>query len=379
MIITNKQFITVIIKLGKYSELDATLIRYNQICQDIIDYGWLNKTYNKNDLHYGTYNNIRKNYPNFSSAMVQTARDYAGEILKRTMKTKRKLNKPIKKIYSGIRYDRRCLNVMFDKNTISINTTFGRIILPFKLAKYYDKYKDWKYSNAQLVRRKDKNYYLNIQMQQNIPEKIKDYKILGIDSGIKNICVCSNNIFFNSKHLKNIKGKYKKMKKDLQHKGTKSAKKLLKKISGKENRFVRDVNHCISKKIVNTEYNIFAIEDIKNIREKKRYNKRLNYMIGNWSYKQFQIFLDYKSKRIGKSIIKINPNYTSQQCSKCGYIHKTNRTGNIFKCKECNYELNADLNASKNIARIGRTDYLQGVVNHPNVVCDDIEDVVIHN
>jgi len=168
--------------------------------------------------------------------------------------------------------------------------------------------------------------------------------------------------------LKNIKGNYQKLKRDLQRKGTKSAKRLLKKISGKENRFVRNVNHCISKKIVNTNNTVFALENLKNIRNNtKTYNKKLNRMIGNWSFAQLQSFIQYKSERQGKSVIHIKPDYTSQQCSKCGCIEKTNRAGNIFKCVECGFQLDADLNASRNIARIGRTDFLQGLVNNPNV------------
>jgi IS605 OrfB family transposase len=374
MIQTNKQFSTVIIKLGRYQELEQTVKIFNNICQEIIDYGWEQKTWNKNKLHYGTYKNIRTKYPMFSSAMVQTARDQASEIIKRTLKSKRKLGKPIKNSLSGIRYDKRCLSVLFDKNVVSINTTFGRIKLPFVLAEYYSQYKGWKYTNAQLIRRKDKNYYLNLQMCQELPIKNKDCNIVGIDLGIKNIAVCSDNTFYNSKKLKNIKGKYQKLKRDLQSIGTKSAKRKLQRISRKENRFVRDVNHCISKKIVNANYTVFALENLKNIRYNVRtYNKKLNRMIGNWSFAMLQGFVQYKAERLGKSIVFVRPYYTSQQCSKCGCIKKENRVGNVFKCKDCRFELNADLNASRNIARIGRTDFLQGAVNHPNVGVDEGE------
>ena len=125
MIITNKLFSTIIIKIGKYQELETTLKQYNIICQEIIDYGWKEKTWNKNKLHHGTYKDIRDKYPKFSSAMVQTARDNASEILKRTLKSKNKLSKPVKQLYSGIRYDKRSLSIMFDKNIISINTMFA--------------------------------------------------------------------------------------------------------------------------------------------------------------------------------------------------------------------------------------------------------------
>jgi len=387
MILINKQFTTIIIKLGKFQELEHTITTFNEVCQYIIDYGWENKTYNKNKLHHGTYYQIRQKYPKFSSAMVQTARDQASDILKRTIKknqklimnkSKKQLSKPRKQTYSGIRYDKRCLSIMFDKNIISINTTFGRIKLPFKLAQYYDKYKNWIYTNAQLIRRKNKDYYLNLQMYQDLPEKNKECNVLGIDLGIKKIAVTSQNIFYKSKHLKNIKGKYQKLKRDCQRKGTKSTKRRLKKFSGKENRFVRDVNHCISKKIVNTEHTVFALENLKNIKQNtKTYNKKLNWMIGNWSFNQFQSFIQYKAERLGKNVIYIKPNYTSQQCSKCGCIEKKNRNGNVFKCVGCNFQLDADLNASRNIARIGRTDFLQGSVNNPNVGIDENKAVEI--
>lgn len=358
MILTNKQFTTVIIKLGKYKELEQTIKTFNKICQHIIDYGWKEKTWNKNKLHYGTYKILREKYPKFSSAMLQTARDQSSGIIKRTLKTKKKLKKPIKQELSGIRYDKRCLSIMFEKNIISINTTFGRIKLPFKIAKYYEQYKDWIYTNAQLIRRKDKNYYINVQMYQELPKKKQKINVLGIDVGIKKVAVTSDNTFYNSKHLKNIKGKYHRLKRHLQSKGTKSAKRKLKKISGKENRFVRDVNHCISKKIVNTDNTVFALENLKNIRNNTRtYNKKLNRMIGNWSFALLQSFIQYKAERQGKSVIYIKPNYTSQQCSKCGCIEKKNRNSNIFKCVECGFQLDADLNASRNIARIGRTDF----------------------
>jgi len=389
MITTNKLFTTIIIKLGNYNEFKETIKTYNLICQEIIDYGWKQNTFNKNDLHKGTYKILRLKYPKFSSAMLQTARDQAGEILKRTLKANKKLkykknkkilSKPIKQELSSIRYDRRCLSVFFDKNILSINTVFGRMKVPLKVAKYYNKYLDWKYTNAQLILRKDNNYYINLQLNKEIPKKTNNVDVLGVDLGIKKIAVTSDNIFYKSSHLKNVKGKYQKLKRDLQSKGTKSAKRRLKILSRKENRFVRDVNHCVSKKIVNTNYNLFVLENLKNIRSNVRtYNKKINYMIGNWSFFQLQSFISYKAERLGKNVIYIKPNYTSQQCSKCSHTEKSNRNGNIFHCKKCGYELDADLNASRNIARIGRTDFLQGLVNSPSVEVDENEVVEIQN
>lgn len=135
-----------------------------------------------------------------------------------------------------------------------------------------------------------------------------------------------------------------------------------------------------SKKIVNTDYTVFALENLKNIRQTtKTYNKKLNQKIGNWSFAQLQNFIGYKSERLGKNVVFVRPNYTSQQCSKCGHTEKSNRNGNVFKCKSCSFQLDSDLNASRNIARIGRTDFLQASVNKPNVGIDENKAVEILN
>jgi len=83
-------FATLKIKIGKSEELEKTMKIYNNVCQEIIDYGWEEKTTNKRVIHNGTYKDIRKKYPSLSSAMIQTARDQASEMLKRTMKEEKR-------------------------------------------------------------------------------------------------------------------------------------------------------------------------------------------------------------------------------------------------------------------------------------------------
>src|SRR3989344_5754441 len=91
---------------------------------------------------------------------------------------------------------------------------------------------------------KNKNLYLNLVLEKESPNiNINNFKItdfIGMDRGIKNIVVGSNKQFFKSLHLKEIKGKYQYKKKVLQSKGTKSALRKLKRIAGKERRFVSD-------------------------------------------------------------------------------------------------------------------------------------------
>ena len=121
-------------------------------------------------------------------------------------------------------------------------------------------------------------------------------------------------------------------------------------LSKKENRFKTNTNHIISKQIVKglPEGSKIVIEDLSGIKKIRR-GKKLSRAIGKWAYFQLEQFLTYKGEEKGIEIIKINPAYTSQKCSKCGHTEKKNRKGSNFKCCKCGFQLNADLNASRNI------------------------------
>ena len=71
------------------------------------------------------------------------------------------------------------------------------------------------------------------------------------------------------------------------------------------------------------------------------------------------MFIEYKAQEMGKDVVYVDPRYTSQKCSMCGYINNNNRKGSIFHCLSCNYELNADLNAARNIEIFGKSEYFR--------------------
>ena len=203
---------------------------------------------------------------------------------------------------------------------------------------------------------------VQVEVDKEVEKKAetRDVKVVGIDRGIKNIAVLSNNQFFNSAHLKDIKGKYEYNRKRLQHAGTRSAHRKLRELSGRERRFVLDINHVISKQIVNLPFNVFALEDLESARMRtKRNGKKFNHKPGSWSPYQLEQFIRYKARDMGKAVICVNPKYTSQKCSKCRYADKSNRKGPIFHCNSCGFELHADLNASRNIEILGKSEYFR--------------------
>ena len=355
-------FRTIQVRLtGNTEPLLRTAMLYREACQIALDYGFENKSCDKNRVDDGTYKKIRKQIPQLNSALVQCARDQACELLK----CEKLLRLPRKKRLQ-IRYDRRTFKFYPDSGLVSLSTVMGRLSFPIKVYDYCKRYLCAKYTNAQLIVRKGA-VFLNIQC------KLADVKlitgknrVLGIDRGVLNIVTCSDNTFANSIHLRNVKGKYRYLRAKLQSLGTASARRKLQRISGAERRFVLDVNHVVSKRLVQKPYDAFAIEALR-IRGRKANGKRFNKLLGSWSYGKLLRFLKYKSEAHGKRVIEVSPNCTSQRCSNCAYVDRRNRRGMKFKCLRCGFQLNADLNAARNIALLGTSELSRLQVNEPIV------------
>jgi IS605 OrfB family transposase len=157
-------------------------------------------------------------------------------------------------------------------------------------------------------------------------------------------------------HINHVRARYSRFRQKLQKKGTKAAKRLLRKRSGREQRFARDINRCISKAIVQTAkgtQRAVALEDLKHIRERARktVSKRQRRVLHSWAFCQLRAFIAYKAALAGVSVVYVNPAYTSQTCSRCGHCEKANRQSQArFLCRSCGFSAHADLNAACNIA-----------------------------
>ena len=134
----------------------------------------------------------------------------------------------------------------------------------------------------------------------------------------------------------------------------------MKKRSGREKRFRRDVNHCISKALVGTAQDTWrgvALEDLKYIRERIRAKgtvrgKRQRRILHSWAFAQLRAFIAYKATLAGVRVVVVNPAYTSQICSRCGHGEHANRKSQArFLCRSCGFSAHADLNAAENIRR----------------------------
>lgn len=347
--------------------LRQTMTMSNKVFNEIVAYGFEHHICSKVSVHKATYYSIRSKYPEIPSSILQGIRDVACEALKGL--DLKKL--PVSKQYSAVRYNKRVCNINLHNNSVTLASIKGRVKGAFPIPEYYKQYLSWELRTSTLSYNKQKNvFYLHVTIHKQSPEPSGD-RVLGIDRGIVNIAVTSNNQFFNARNIKNVRAKYTYLRTKLQSKGTKSAKKLLKKISGKEQRFVSAVNHCISKEIVAMPYDIIAVEDLTGIRMNKGKCKDFSRKLNSWAFYELEQFLSYKAEAIGKNIIKVDPGYTSQKCSRCGHIHKGNRKGHSFRCLKCGFQIHADLNAARNIAFIGKTDIGRLTVTQPYIACND--------
>jgi len=146
-----------------------------------------------------------------------------------------------------------------------------------------------------------------------------------------------------------IHKKYSSIRKQLQREGKYRE---LKKIKDRESRIVKDLNHKISRKLINIAKDqnaALVFEDLKNIRTtSKRQFKSFKYALHSWSFYQLQTFVEYKAKLLGVPVLYVDPAYTSQDCSRCGT--RGQRNGKSFKCPICGHVDHADVNAAFSIA-----------------------------
>jgi putative transposase len=349
---------------GGSSALLGTMRAYSTAFSASAQWGFENQTWSKVENHKATYKGVRESVPDLPSSLVQGARDCACEALKAT-KCK---TIPERKPLAAMRYNQRVITVNLIHGLATIASVKGRIKATFPISEYHRRYLSWAVTSSTLsYDRRKKVFYLHISMEHPDVELVWDVKVLGIDRGIVNVAVCSDNTFFNSRQVKNVRSKYAHLRQEVQSRGTRSAKRKLRRIAGRERRFVTDTNHCISKQIVNSDYTVFALEDLSKIRVQKRRGKEFNRKLNNWSFYELEQFLRYKAEALGKQILLVDARYTSQKCSVCGHTYKGNREGSSFLCRKCGFQLHADLNAARNIAQAGISCLSRLSVNQPNV------------
>jgi len=182
--------------------------------------------------------------------------------------------------------------------------------------------------------------------------------------GRRDIATTSTGKSWSGKQIPSIRDRYSFVRAKVQSKRTRSSRRLLRRLSGREQRFQKWLNHNISKQLVQETKQIgadLAFEDLTNIREslnQKPKSKTERRRTNNWAFYQQRLFVGYKANIAGVKVVFVPPAY-SQTCSRCGHIHpvkgKSYRNGKVFKCGHCGFEHDADINAANNIAALEKS------------------------
>jgi len=365
-----------LVTIEQQGVLLETMQQYTDCFNQVAAHGWEKHIKNSIELHKATYYPLRMDLPRLPSQLVISARIKAAEAVRSafTWKATREreyARKVAKAIASGkpapafkpvrcpqssqcaIRYDQRSYNLHGD--CLSLATTHGRQVLQLHLYPYAIRLLEQSIGcdSADLIFRKGR-FFLHLVVTLPDREFLPNGEIVGVDFGITRPAVASNNQFFGKRSWKNTERRYFRLKCVLQSKGTKSAKRHLKQLSGRTARFRSDCDHVVSRQLIRslTPGTLIVIEDLKEIRSTtKQRTKPQKRAMHQWSFNRLRDLLAYKAEACGCIVVAVDPRHTSQRCSRCGHVHRSNRRSRSrFKCRQCGFELHADLNASRNIA-----------------------------
>jgi IS605 OrfB family transposase len=282
---------------------------------------------------------------------------------------------------TSISYDARIFSFREEDWTVSLKLLNSRQRLKLLIGGYQIgllKGKDP--TSATLVKRKNGDYYIHITLDEPTQPETKTDRVLGVDLGRTDIATTSEGKSWSGKQITDKRNHYAKLRAAIQKKavqrglggspherlhqeaskGTRSTRRrcrqLLARLSGKEKRFQKHINHEISRQLVNnavTNKQAIAIEDLTGIRErtnKKPRSKKDKRLGNNWAFYQLRQFLTYKCILAGVKLILVNPAYTSLSCHKCLAIG--DRNGKKFVCSSCG-KFDADYNGARNIQALG--------------------------
>jgi transposase, IS605 orfB family len=337
----------------QFSVLAPVFDLYNQVWGKVVSWCNRNKTVNRTRLQKELYHQLRGTYPELPSQYVSILlREGAGAVKSwNSNNPKRRWGLKAVRRKKTLSLDARLFSVRGRLLTVStrVKTPRLRLLLPETPAWFTERYPEGKLNAAQLGVTRSGKPYINLIYRVPQPTQTPDGETLGVDRGLYKIAVTSKGGEYTSNQVRAVRRRHQHTRATLQQKGTRSAKRRLKAMSGREKRFMSDVNHCVSKHLAHTpSIGRIALENLTGIR-RNRCNKTTRKWLGQWAFHQLEFNIIYKAHQQGIEVALVDPAYTSQRCSTCGYTAKNNRRKGTFACRSCGFIANADVNAAINI------------------------------
>ena len=337
--------------------LIRTMHAYTSACNYVSVHVFATQMINKKMLHDELYRDIRSRF---------ALRSQMAESVIRTVAAKYKSLSSSGETWKFIKFSKPQYDLVWNRDyslkgeVFSVNTLNGRRKASFCRP---GSSLDGKLGTARLVYKHGK-FYLHIPVTHEVPDVGDDIPadVVGIDRGIRFLAAAYDSsgktTFFSGAQVKAKRAHYKALRKELQRVGTPSSRRRLKAIGQRENRWMNDVDHCISKALAESypKGTLFVLEDLTGIRKAtERVMISDRYVSVSWPYYDLEQKLIYKAAMRGQKVINVDPAYTSQTCPKCGRRDKANRDKrlHLFRCTGCGYKSNDDRIAAMNLYRMG--------------------------
>lgn len=264
------------------------------------------------------------------------------------VKSQRKRGKKTKPYFNGNSFnlDSRFVDFKYEGNTFDIwirLSSLGnklQLKLPAKAHKHYNKFKDWNKNKSIRLLKRDSGYFIEVFFEKDAPAIKEVGRVIGADCGYKELVVTSDG----KRYDDGLEKSYEKIARKKQN--SKAFKRALIERDNLVNQSLNKLDLSDVKEIV--------VEDLKDVKRGTRgkIRKQFNNKLQRWVYPKVLGKLTSLAENAGALFTKINPAYTSQKCSACGVICKSNRKGKLYKCA-CGNEMDADWNASINLSHMG--------------------------
>ncbi|MCD2205190.1 transposase [Halobacterium sp. KA-6] len=352
------------------SDLHATNKKFQYCANRTSEWAWRYPdeacVTSKNKAEAAIYNDLREETDSLHANLVQKAikraTDDIGNCVDR-LAAGENTSQPEYDTFSIV-YDKRAATYYREK--VSLATVNGRIECDYVLPDnpegtphgQYLLNDDYSFSTSTVHYDSEADeFYLHAAMEQEVdessPEKAQDSRVLGVDCNVDDhIAATSTGAFIgNADYLNHQRREFEKRRASLQQTGTRSAHVTSQRIGDRFGRWSKDYLHQCSKQLVAEAQwhgcTHIAFENLERIRDRISDGKKFQ----QWAFRELQEQTANKAELAGIVVAKVEPSYTSQQCSKCGCTLEENRDGQQFACLNCSYSVNADYNAAKNVAR----------------------------
>ena len=329
------------------AKLRTVVERFNEAANFVAGVAFQQRTANVFELRRLCYSAVRERF-GLSSQMAQLAIKTARDAYCRDKTIRTKFRK-----HAAVAFDQRIMSFK-GIDRVSLLTLEGRVVVPFVLGQYQREGMRLPRGQSDLVLRKDGKWFLlvTVDLPDSAPTSRTDF--IGVDLGIANLATDSDGDRHSGEPVEKVRRKHRLQRQRLQRKGTRGAKKKLKRIAAKEARFRRHESHVLSKKIVAKAEGTgrgIALEKLQGIRERVTASgTEARNRLGGWAFAQLAAFVEYKARLAGVPVVYVNPRHTSQTCPECGHCERSNRRSQSeFVCKMCGHEEHADVVAARNI------------------------------